>query len=208
MRKKVWWPGMSSDVKTLIKHYHTCQITNTTHVKCQPLQMSEIPKQPWETLAMDLKGPFPSGKHLLVIIDHKSRYPVAVLLDTITSAEIIRKLKDKFAIFGYPTHVNGHQFNLNEFKAKLKQLNIDHHRVTFYWPSANGEVERFNRTLGKALQTADAKGKDWKKNLNNVLLQYCTTPHCITGVPPAVVLFKYNIKNGIPSFDKPTNYVK
>ena len=56
--------------------------------------MSEIPKQPWETLAMDLKGPFTSGQHLLVIIDYRSRYPVATLLDTLTSAEIFRKLKD------------------------------------------------------------------------------------------------------------------
>ena len=41
-----------------------------------------------ETLAMDLKGPFPSGEHLLVIIDYRSRYPIPKLLDTITSTEI------------------------------------------------------------------------------------------------------------------------
>ena len=48
-----------------------CQVTNSTHVnKCKPLLISEIPRQPWETLAMVLKGPFPSGKHLLSIVDY------------------------------------------------------------------------------------------------------------------------------------------
>ena len=97
---------------------------------------------------------------------------------------------------------NGSQFNSKEFKLYLKQHNIEHRRVTPYWPIANGEVERFNRTVGKAIQTAHAEGKDWKKELQNFLLQYRTTPHCITGVPPTAVLFNYDIKNGIPSVNK------
>ena len=208
LREKVWWPGMSSYVETLIKPCYACQVINTKHAKCQPLQMSEILKRPRETLAMDLKGPFPTSQHLLVIIDYSSRYLVAALLDTITSAEIIRKLKDIFAIFGYPTRVtadNGQQLNSDKFKAYLKQLNIYHCHMTPYCSSADGEVERFNRTLSKALQTSHTEGKNWKNELNNFLLQYRTTLHCITRVPPATVLLKYNIKNSIPSFDKPTN---
>ena len=64
--------------------------------------MSEIPKQLWET-AMDLKGPFSSG-HLFVIIDFRLRHPVAALLDTLTSAEIIRKLKDIAPISLFPCY--------------------------------------------------------------------------------------------------------
>ena len=69
MREKVWWPDMSIDLETLIKHCHTCQVSSTIHVKCQLLQMSEFPKRSWEILAMDLKGSFALDKHLLVIID-------------------------------------------------------------------------------------------------------------------------------------------
>ena len=108
---------MSSDVETFNRHCHKCQVTSTTHVKCQLLQMSEFSKRSWETLAMDLKGSFSSGKHLLVIIDYRSRNPVAALLDKITYTEIIRKLNDIFAIFGYPTCVtvdNGQHFNSDE----------------------------------------------------------------------------------------------
>ena len=64
-------------------------------------------------------------------------------------------------------------------------------------------MERFNRTLGKSLQTAYAEGKCWKKEIHQFLLRYRTTPHCVTGVPPSTVLFNYEIKNGIPSMTKP-----
>jgi len=51
-------------------------------------------------------------------------------------------------------------------------------------------VERFNRTLGKAIQTPHAEGKDWKKELPGFMMQYRTTPHSTTGVAPAEALFK------------------
>ena len=38
--------------------------------------------------------------------------------------------------------------------------------------------------LGKALKTATLEGRPWKQELNRFLLQYRTTPHCTTGVPP------------------------
>ena len=152
---------MSKDVEKFIQQCHACQVTAPASIKCQPLQMTEIPKTPWETLAMDLKGPFPSGEHLLVVIDYRSRYPVIATLNNINSFEIISRLKEIFSIFGLPKCItvdNGTQFNSEEFKSFLKEHQIEHRRVTPYWPSANGEVERFNRTLGKAVQTAHAEG--------------------------------------------------
>ena len=77
--------------------------------------------------------------------------------------------------------------------------------MTPYWPSANGEVERFNITLGKILQTAQYQRKGLEKGVTHFLLQYQTTLHCIMDVPPATFLFKCNNKNGIPSSSKPTN---
>jgi len=32
--------------------------------KCEPLLMTELPMRPWETVATDLKGPFPTGEHI------------------------------------------------------------------------------------------------------------------------------------------------
>lgn len=102
------------------------------------------------------------------------------------------------------TSDNGKQFISAEYNSFLQQHGIRPRVVTPYWPSANGEVERFNRTLGKAIQTAHAENKDWHKELPGFLLQYRTTPHSSTGISPALALLRNNPNNGIPTLMKPS----
>lgn len=54
--------------------------------------------------------------------------------------------------------------------------------MTPYWPSTNGEVEQFNRTIGRAIHCHHAEGKDWKNHIQEFLLQSDTIPHTMTGV--------------------------
>ena len=208
LREKVWWPGMASQVDELIKSCHQCQVNTPSVTKCEPLKMTEIPQTSWETLAIDLKGPLPTGEHILVVIDYRSRYPALAVMKSITSQNIIKALTKIFATFGYPnllTSDNGKQFTSQEFKDYLKQHGIKLRVVTPYWPSANGEVERFNRTLGKFIKCTHSAGKDWRKELNGFLLQYRTTPHSTTGKPPASLLFKHKVKNDLPTFQNKAN---
>ena len=106
LREKVWWPGMSRDVTEIIKNCHPCQVVTPSTAKCEPLLMTEIPTRPWEIVATDLKGPFPSGEHILVIIDYHSRYPVIAVLNDITSASVIQAFKEIFSISGYLNRTN------------------------------------------------------------------------------------------------------
>ena len=76
-----------------------------------------------------------------------------------------------------------------EFKNFLDEYGVYHRVVTPYWPSANGEVERFKRVICKANQTANVEGRLWLKELDRFLLSYRTIPHCVTGYPPATVMF-------------------
>ena len=84
----------------------------------------------------------------------------------------------------------------------MDEYGVCHRVVTPYWPSANGEVERFNRVLRKANQTAHVEGRLWLKELDKFLLSYRTTPHCVTGYPPATVMFGRNVRNKLPSFEE------
>ncbi|CAB4019448.1 Hypothetical predicted protein [Paramuricea clavata] len=54
------------------------------------------------------------------------------------------------------------------------------------------------RPLGKALKIATLEGRPWKQELNRFLLQYRTTPHCTTGVPPSELFFNRVIKGKLP----------
>ena len=209
LREKVWWPSINIDVENKIRHCHACQVTKPQDLKCQPLKMSEIPKTSWHTVAMDIQGPYPGGEYILLLVDYRSRYPVAVILKSITSQSVIKCISKTFAVFGYPTRVttdNGPQFISAEFTAYLTQHGIEHRRVTPYWPAANGEVERMNRTIKRAIHCAVVDGKRCQDALHEFLLGYRTTPHSVTGVAPSKLLFKHELRNDIPFVDskKPT----
>ena len=71
-----------------------------------------------------------------------------------------------------------------------------------------GPGQCWNRTLHahckkKSIKTALNKGRSWKQELFKFLLDYRTTPHCTTGVPPANILFGRAIKNRLPHLITP-----
>ena len=56
--------------------------------------------------------------------------------------------------------------------------------------------------LGKTLRTAKVENRPWQQELNRLLLQYRTTPHSTTGVPPAELLFNRTVKGKLPILQK------
>ena len=96
------------------------------------------------------------------------------------------------------TSDNGPQFTSSEFKNFLEENGIKHRRVTPYWPAANGGVERQNRTLLKAIRTAYIERKDWKSELLTFLMAYRSTPHKVTGVRPAELMYNRKMKTKLP----------
>jgi hypothetical protein len=79
---------------------------------------------------------------------------------------------------------------------------IYHSKVTPYWPQANATVERFNRIVKKAIRTAHVEGRDWRKALDTFLLKYRATPHAMTGVSPAKIMFGHDIRTKVPEISK------
>ena len=200
LRTKVWWPGIDREAEELVRSCHACQLNSFTSQDV-PTTRSELPAKPWQTLAMGMCGPFPSGDHLLVVTDYYSRWVNVDILRSPTSVNIIKCLKHLFATYGIPESVvtdNGTPFVSKEFKTYLQESGIEHRRVTPYWPQVNGEVERQNRTLCKAIRAAHAEGKDWRSELDVFLMAYRSTPHCVTGRSPAELLFNRQIRTKLP----------
>ena len=82
----------------------------------------------------------------------------------------------------------------------MEEMGIVHHRNTPFWPRANGEVERQNRSLLKAMRVFQAEGKDWRLELNKFLLAYQSTSHTTTGDSPAELFFKRKLTTKLPEF--------
>ncbi|XP_064468821.1 uncharacterized protein K02A2.6-like [Ornithodoros turicata] len=200
IREKVWFPGIDQKTEAVIKSCAACQ-TTVEEKRVSPLMMTPLPDGPWQSLAADFAGPLPGNSYLLVVVDEYSRFPIVATLSSLTTTSVTAKLNDIFAVHGLP-HVlktdNGPPFFSKEFASYLRQNGIRHHRTTPLWPQANGEAERFIRSIKKTVKAAGASGSNWKEEISNYLLNYRATPHSTTGITPAELLFGRKIRTRIP----------
>ena len=156
LRTKVWWPKMDSDAERICKSCHGCQVVGQLNVP-EPMKRTEPPSGPWQDVAVDLMVPMPTGGSLLVVVDYYSRYYEVVIMHSTTTEKIVDALSTIFARFGFPYSLksdNGPQFLSENFQTFLQESGIEHRTSPPLWPQANGEVERQNRTLLKALKVA------------------------------------------------------
>ena len=189
LRSKVWFPGIDKKMEARCKGCLACQATVTQKSRT-PIIMTETPSEAWERVAADFCGPFPTGELVLVVIDERSRYPEIEIVNS-TSAESTETALEKiFATHGNPQVLksdNGPPFNSHAFKDLCIQKGIQHRRITPRWPEANGLVENFMKSVGKATKTAHAEGKNWMTELYRYVANYRQTPHPATGKSPREV---------------------
>ncbi|XP_062578034.1 uncharacterized protein K02A2.6-like [Saccostrea cucullata] len=203
LRTKVWWPGMDKEVEKYVKSCHGCQITSA-FPKPEPVSPTPLPTGPWQELGIDILGPLTSGQYVLVVVDYYSRYYEIEVTKDITSEKIIDLLEGMFCRHGLPLQItsdNGPQFRSKLFKDYLTDNCIKHRAVTPLHPSANGEVERQNRSLMKRIRIAQAESKNWKTEIRKYLFAYRTTPHTTTGVPPAELMFRRKLRTKLPQVE-------
>ena len=121
----------------------------------EPIETTHMPDYPWQKIAIDFCGPFPSGELLLVAIDGASWFPEVDIVKCTNAQETFYTSTGKkmFAQQG------------NEFKLFYDQKGITHRKITPRWPEANGLVENFNKDMKKVAKTAHTEGKDWKREI-------------------------------------------
>ena len=77
IRGKYWFPTMNSMIEQIIGQCYECQVTTKQHRR-EPVKVTDIPKKPWDVVAVDFSGPYPDGHYNLVAIDKRTRYPEVV----------------------------------------------------------------------------------------------------------------------------------
>ena len=73
-----------------------------------------MPNKCWETVAVDLFGPMPSSRHVVIVQDLGSRYPAAKLVTSTKADKVIPALEEIYDEYGYPENQisdNGPPFN-------------------------------------------------------------------------------------------------
>lgn len=187
-QESVWWPGLSSQLGTLIANCTAC--AEHREQNSEPMIPTETPQRPWQKVGVDLCQI--KGSHYLVAVDYFSRYPELALLTSLTSASVILHLKSFFSRHGIPEIVvsdNGSQFVSGEFKLFAREYGFRSVTSSPRYPQANGEVERMVKTI----KTLIIKARDPYISL----LAYRDTPGPL-GKSPAELLMGRRLRTTLP----------
>ncbi|KAL6463363.1 hypothetical protein MHYP_G00277540 [Metynnis hypsauchen] len=188
LRELYWWPRMDFQIETCIKNCSACQQNDKTTVTHDaPLQPVPLPTAAWEKVSVDIIGPFEKAP------------PDCSYYHTIPDCHFLSRRKSKDTLISD----NGSQFLSAEFADFLKESGIQHRRSSVYYPRANGEVERFNRSVKDCLLTASIQGEPWKSFLRTYLRDYRATPHSTTGVSPSELLHGRRMRTKLQVINMP-----
>ncbi|GFS27125.1 Pol polyprotein [Elysia marginata] len=97
------------------------------------------------------------GKTYLLLVDYHSRWPEIRVLDHLTSAAVIVRLKSMFATHGFPDVLvsdNSPQFASAEFRKFTEEFSFTHTTSSTRYPQANDEAGRAVQTIKNLLRKA------------------------------------------------------
>ena len=195
-RSYVWWPKLDKDIEKAAKECGICLLEQKLPNKA-PIHCWEHPSQPWERVHIDYAGPF-LGHMFLIVVDAYSKWMEIGILRTSTAAATIEKLRGIFAMHGLPALVvsdNGPCFSSGEFRSFLKANGVRHLYTAPYHPSSNGQAERCVRTFKEAIRKMSQDEKTTlETKVNRFLFTFRITPHTATGIAPAELIFKRQLR--------------
>ena len=148
--------------------------------------------QPFERLNLDFKGPLKSNNQntfFLNIVDEYSRFPFVFPSKDVSARTVIQCLCQLFSLYGMPAYVHsdrGSSFMSEELRQFLVSKGIATSRTTPYNPMCNGQVEKYNGTVWKAvtvaLKTRGLPITHWQEVLPDALHSLrsllCTATNC------------------------------
>lgn len=148
---------------------------------------------PMERVHLDFLGPLPETKsgnsHVLMMVDQFTKWVECIPLPSHTAEVTARAaINEFFSRFGYPFQIftdQGRNFESRLFKAVCDILHIHKTRTTPYRPSANGHVERFNRTLMDAVRCyVDNQQDNWDEHISQLAGAIRSSVNRSTGFSP------------------------
>ena len=181
------------EVRNVISQCRTCMTCKPSFVRTDNKLIKAT--RAFERLSVDFKGPLPSSTdrcYLFVAVDEYSRFPFAFPVKDTSAETAVQCLTSLFTVFGTPEFVHsdrGSAFTSAMYKQFLLQNRVAQSFCSAYNAPGNGQAERYNGTIWKAVTMAcHSRGisiKNWETvlpvALHSVRSLLCTatnqTPH-------------------------------
>ena len=155
-------------------------------------------------ISYDFKGPLPlstksalyqsKNRYVLCIIDHATRYVMAVPTPTMEAAVVAEIIISSWIPrFGCPRVVisdRAKNFTGKVMRTIYQALQVDVNLTASYNPSANGLIEQVNRNISSLLMIAlEETVEEWPKHLNLLFSAYNASPQTTTHYSPNFLVY-------------------
>ena len=141
-RQSVFWPGISNDVRQMVKDCALCNRHQRAQPKL-PAMQPDLPTRPWEKLGSDIFQ-F-NGANYLINVDYYSRFPVIRPLCDISASTVSSHFTSVFPEYGLPLLLTadfGNHFVSEMFKRKCEESGVGLTLSSPYKHQANFAAEQ------------------------------------------------------------------
>ena len=193
MKRYAIWYKMQESCLVYVKSCAVCNRQKKPHRKPKAHQVCYHSGSPLERIHIDILGPLvetPRGnQYVLVVVDQFTKWVECYALPDQTAERVASTLVTEFiGRLGCPLELHsdqGRNFESHLFRNVCKMLQIAKTRTTPYRPSANGQVERMNRTILQILRCfIKDQQTDWDLHLGTVGMAIRSTVNRQTGFTP------------------------
>ena len=206
MAATLYWDNMETDVSRFTKTCSTCQRFKKSKKKYGKLPPKEVTMTPWETVCIDLVGPYTVTDRLgndriltaMTFVDPATGWFEIAEIPDKTSARISQIFNSTWlARYPRPRKVifdNGNEFK-KDFLPLLKDFSIKPTPTTIKNPQANAILERVHQVLGDMLRTKNLQQYDfdaldpWNDILASIAWAIRSTHHSTLKASPAQLVF-------------------
>jgi hypothetical protein len=192
-----YWPNARKIIADYIRACPICEkfkpSKENTKAELQPI----ISTHPLDLIEIDFVGPLPTSRrnfrYILSIIDHFSKFAMAIPTTRMDSGTVIDCLNKFCSEFGTPNRILSDQarnFISREFLDWCKAWNIRKATSTSYHPQTQGLCERYNQTImGILKKFAYECPETWCERLPMAIYAYNSAVQDTIGVTPFEVMF-------------------
>jgi transposase InsO family protein len=197
LKRSFLWNNMARDCRIYVLSCAVCSMNKKASKKSRGSLQRYHSGFPMEKVHIDILGPFTTSDHgnkyILVMIDQFSKWVECAALPDQTAEAVAYKFLVHFIVtFGCPIEVytdQGSNFESNLFQAFCKIFQITKKRTTPYHPSANGQVERVNRTLLQMIRCyIDGNVRHWDRDLPLLVMALHAAENRSTGFSPNMLM--------------------